>query len=796
MNPPTRFSGSVRRPLHARSRWPVANLAVLVSSLLLHGQTVPPAAPESAAAPVELSAFEVTSNRDIGYQSTHAAEVTRMNTAIADIPMNVTILNQAFLEDTLARTTEDVLEYVPGFVPTSNNDAWVVRGFGNANTKFLNGFLQQESIGTVSIANIERVEVLKGPAAVLYGQGGFAATVNRVTKRPKEAAATTLRGGYGPLESWRFELDTTGPIGRKGSPFGYRINAVWDDGEYYRKISHDEKALASAFSWKISAGTRLTIEQVYVEETDGGAVWRQPMFRGDPRGFRLADGTYLDYGRNRQGYSAPGDLRRWKRGFAMADLQHAFNRNVQLRVQFAHDTKDQYYNETQPEQGSLTILKDAVLMPRRWRIRTQDVENLRSRNELVARFDTGPVTHRALAGFSWDRSDGEIWNRDGIYNRGGLAPTAANLNARWPTGHVGSRFNQYPNLTLAEFLVDIRRAGFNPNMVAPVNVMNPALSPPVGAQADRPPLPVGNRNQDLTENHEFYVADVASFMEERLFLTAGLRHTRTDDRRINATTNVLVRDNDAKSTTYSAGLVYHFNREKTLTFYANANSSFIPEFRSQPDGTALDPEEGNQKEIGLRFSMLQDRVQGLVSVYEILQQNVAQLDPNRDDDWFIQIDGIKSRGVELNLNARCTDQWSVMGGYAYNDSRDERTGVRSMYAPYHMFTAFNKYSFRHERLRGLDLSLGSIYIGSRPIDPAPLTSLGGAANTPSWTMPGEWRFDIVMRYRLPFKGRVRYDLGGKVQNVLDNQDIFKLADSNSVQRQPGRTIQANLTVRF
>jgi iron complex outermembrane receptor protein len=555
-----------------------------------------------------------------------------------------------------------VLEYVPGFVPTSNNDAWTVRGFANANTKFLNGFLQQESIGTVSLANVDRVEVLKGPAAVLFGQGGYAATVNRVTKRPREKASTTIRGGYGPLDSWRFELDTTGPIGSKTSPFRYRLTGVYDDGEYYRRISHGEKAVSGVVTWQIAAQTRLAVECLYVKEEDGGAVWRQPMFRAEPRGFALADGTFLAYDDNRQGYSAPGDFRRWERGFAMADLQHAFSKNIQLRIQFAYDSKDQLYDETQPEQGSLTLLKDAVLMPKRWRVRIQEVDNYRSRNELVTNFSTGPAKHRGLLGFSWDQSDGLVWNRDGIYNRGGLAATAAALNQRWPTNHAGNRFNQYPTLTLADFLVDMRRAGFNPNMVPPINVMNPALSPMVPAKADRPPLPAGARNLDLTRNTEFYVADVVSFLEERLFLTGGLRHTRTADRRFNSTTSMMTFDNRAKSTTYSTGIVYHFDREKKLTFYANANSSFVPVFLRQEDGTPLDPEEGNQMEAGLRFSAAGDRIQGLISVYEIRQQNIAQDDPNRDGDWYIQIDGIKSRGAEFNLNARVTDAWSVMGG--------------------------------------------------------------------------------------------------------------------------------------
>jgi iron complex outermembrane recepter protein len=769
---------------------------------VLCAQTASPPKPAPSPAPedpsaVELSAFEVTTGRDIGYQSTHAAEVTRMNTPISDIPMNVIVLNQEFIEDTLARTTENVLEYVPGFVPTSNNDSWTVRGFGNANTKFLNGFLQQESIGTVSVANVERVEVLKGPAAVLFGQGGYAATVNRVTKRPRDKAETTLRGGYGPLDTWRFELDTTGPIGAASSPFRYRVTGVYDDGEYYRRISHGEKAYSGVVSWQIARDTRLTAEYLYVKEEDGGAVWRQPMFRAEPKGFALADGTFLAYGDNRQGYSAPGDFRRWEREFAMVDLQHAFSRNLQLRVQFAYDTKDQLYDETQPEQGSLTFLKDAVLMPKRWRVRIQDVENYRSRNELLARFATGAARHRALLGFSWDQSDGLAWNRDGSYNRGGLSQTAAALNQRWPTGNVGSRFNQYPNLTLADFLGDIRRAGFNPNMVPPVNVMNPSVSSAVPAKADRPPLPAGARNLDLTRNTEFYAADIVSFFEERLFVTGGVRHTKTADRRINSTSGVTTFDSRADSTTFSTGVVYHLNREKTLTLYANANSSFVPTFVRQPDGAALDPEEGQQKEFGVRFSVVDDRIQGLVSVYEIEQQNVTQDDPSRtDDDWFIQVEGIRSRGAELNLNARFTRSWSIMGGYAYNDSRDTRTGVRSMYAAYHMFTAFNKYAFRSGPLKGLDLGVGSIFIGDRPIDPAVLTSLGGIANTPSWTMPGEWRYDLVVRYALPLKGRVKYVLGAKVQNVLDNQEIYKLADSNSVQRQPGRTIQTSLSVRF
>jgi iron complex outermembrane recepter protein len=300
---------------------------------------------------------------------------------------------------------------------------------------------------------------------------------------------------------------------------------------------------------------------------------------------------------------------------------------------------------------------------------------------------------------------------------------------------------------------------------------------------------------DDIHNTEYYANDIVSFMEDRLFLTGGLRHTISDNKRVNGNTGALVRDDSADSTTFSSGIVYHLNAARTYTLYANANSSFIPEFRTQADGSALKPEEGNQKEVGFRFSLKDDRIQGIVSLYEINQQNVAVGDPNSPGD-FLQLDGVDARGVECSLNARMTDRWSVFGGYAYTDARDSTTHVRTQDAPYHSFSAFNSYRFTEGRLKGLTVSLGSIFIGERPIDQRPITSLGGIANAPIWTIPAEWRFDFITRYRMPFKGKVQYDLGLKVQNILDNNQIYKLADTVSLQRQPGRNFTLNRNVRF
>ena len=137
-----------------------------------------------------MSVFEVTTSKDIGYQSANAAEVTRMNTPIENIPINVTIFNQQFIEDLLATDTSEVLAYDASSVKTSENDGFMARCSASVGTNFLDGFAQTTGFGSHPLGNLERVEVLRGPAAILYGSGGYGGTYNRITK---QAAAEAVR---------------------------------------------------------------------------------------------------------------------------------------------------------------------------------------------------------------------------------------------------------------------------------------------------------------------------------------------------------------------------------------------------------------------------------------------------------------------------------------------------------------------------------------------------------------------------------------------------------------------------
>ena len=758
-----------------------------------------PAAPGEA---VQLSAFEVTTSKDIGYQSSNSAEVTRMNTAIVDIPMNVTVFNQQFMEDILARDTTDVLDYEASVRKTTENDGFLARGFGSVSANFLNGFAQPAGFGSQSVANIERVEVIKGPAAVLYGQGGYGATINRVTKRPLARPQSTVRASVGPQDSYRIAYDTTGPVPLvSGKRLLYRLNVEWDDAEVYRGTPNQRFNLSPALTWNVSDRTQLVLEYTRDRHVRPGG-WAFPMMARDYDGIVSGDGVYHAFGDRDYNHTWPGDIRQNTRQIASADVRHVFNRDWQFRSQFQYSDRDQHQIETQPWIESLTILRDAVLTPRSWRDVPRGTENFRTRNEIAAKFRTGPARHQVLAGHAWDLQYDDNKTSRAVNNYGGLAPGSAALEGSGFNTTSGVIFNRFPNVTLAQFIANPKLAGFNPNLLLPVNVFAPASSPAVPAPAQRPPLYLDTWTRNKIGNRELYLNDLVSFAEERFFLQLGLRRTSTDRANLNRVTGTFPSRRlnpaavkaiaSADSTTHSVGAVWHITADKTWTLYANANSSFIPEFRTQADGSGLDPEEGNQREAGVKFSLRGGRLQGLVSAFDIRQENMSEADP-ANPGYFRQVQGLRSTGLELNLNFRLTDRWLAFGSYTYVDAREVRTSLSQPRQAKDSFTVFNRYTFDSGALKGAFASLGTIYVGPRHSDRG-----ANPRNEPTWIAPAFWRFDVIAGYKLPAArgSRFRHDVALKVKNALNNNRMFFVISQDRYTPDAGREVELNLTTRF
>lgn len=235
-------------------------------------QTEPAIDPETTKEePILLNVFEVTTNSDIGYRAGNSVSATRIDTAIKDLPFSVSAFTPQFIKDIGARDLFDVVQYSPGVTSAgvgfaSGTSVYAIRGFNQAPQR--NGFVGEAYVDS---ATIERVEVVKGPASVLYGEVAPGGTVNYITKRPNAKPATTLSVKGGAYNYLRTSIDFNQPL--IADKLLFRFNGMWqNDIEFYNPGQARSTVLAPTLTWRITPTISLTIDyQVFRK-------WETPPF--------------------------------------------------------------------------------------------------------------------------------------------------------------------------------------------------------------------------------------------------------------------------------------------------------------------------------------------------------------------------------------------------------------------------------------------------------------------------------------------------------------------------------------
>lgn len=248
----------------------------------------------------ELSPFEVSVDGDRGYYATNTISGSRINTALQDMPMPIEVITSEFIEDTGALDLRESLRYSAGVILDSQNDAGaglqdvpggVHNGAGAtaniSNTTIkLRGFVTENSLrrgyrrqhGSDSI-NIDRVEVVRGPSALLYGIGNFGGIVNYLPKRPLEINQTTITAVVGKDNFYRATLDTTAPL---NDAFGYRVTGAWESGDHWTDWqSHDKWFVSPVLEWQPTAKTKVTVDFEIGNDKVNGIGFQRMRARGN-----------------------------------------------------------------------------------------------------------------------------------------------------------------------------------------------------------------------------------------------------------------------------------------------------------------------------------------------------------------------------------------------------------------------------------------------------------------------------------------------------------------------------------
>ncbi len=219
----------------------------------------------------------VSDTAEVGYDPTdpynkdyavpNATTATKTDTPIMETPLSIQVVPQQVLKDQQAITLQDALKNVSGvqFTPSSGNqvDAFVIRGFPVDDTSRLRNGQRFIGFFNADFANIEQVEVLKGPAAVLYGRLEPGGLVNLVAKKPLDQPYYSLQQQFGSYDFYRTTVDATGPIDADKTLL-YRFNLGYTDAESFRDEWFDQALLVSpSLTWRPTDATEVNLNYEY-----------------------------------------------------------------------------------------------------------------------------------------------------------------------------------------------------------------------------------------------------------------------------------------------------------------------------------------------------------------------------------------------------------------------------------------------------------------------------------------------------------------------------------------------------
>ena len=354
-------------------------------------------------ASVELQATSITGTADYetaqgpvkGYLATRSASATRTDTSIHETPQSISVVTKDAVEDIGATRLQDALDYAGG-VGRANNfggqglTTFTVRGFTTGEF-YRNGFPVNRGYPNMPDANtIERLEVLRGPATMLYGRGDPGGTFNVVSKQPLPERTVTLGSQLNDQGMKRGTLDASGPLDEEGR-LAYRLNVVGEGGETFRDHVETERyGVTPVITWQATDATKVIFEGDFMRNN-------HPLDRGLTR-FANQKGTA-----SRDTFWGDKDVGKLHNDNTVAQLrfEHLLNDNWTLGGGF------QYLDGTLQGNGieANSLASDGHTLNRNFNYRKLEWTDKDTQLNLTGHFSTGGFEHTLLTGVEFEDYD-------------------------------------------------------------------------------------------------------------------------------------------------------------------------------------------------------------------------------------------------------------------------------------------------------------------------------------------------------------------------------------------------------
>ena len=592
------------------------------------------------------------------YLPKNTATGTKTDTPLKEIPGSVSVVGAEQIRDMDAQNLQETLRYVPGVVADpygsdSRADSALIRGTDAS--EYLDGLRRTSAYYTsnyrIDPYFMERIEVLRGPASVLYGQAPVGGIINSISKRPQSERGGEVTVEYGSFDFKQVKFDTTGLVTSDGK-WSYRLTGVARDADTnVDYVDDDRYAIQPAITFRPNADTAVTVIGHFQKDRTGstsqffshiGTIYP------NVNGRRIDQDTFI--GEPSDHYDtdvASGTVIGEHRFDSVFKLSHV-SRYADIHNDYASSYAGHFY--TVPLFGWAYVPG--------------------SQEEDTARIKFNGVT------------DTQIFNQD------------TNLEVKFATSIVshkvlgGVDYMNFRNETAESTALNM----------TPMNVYDPVYGQPETL------IPFGDSYSDQS------VVQTGLYVQDQMRLGNWIAVLGARKDWVENETSGSKQKDDAMS--YRAGLMYEF--ASGFTPYVSYGESFIPVVGTDSLGNPFDPQSGRMYELGFKYQPTGSNFAINSAIYDIAENNRIVYDA-LSPLYGMQIGAVAIKGFEIELTGKITKNLKVVGGYSYTqaeyDDGSTIDGNQIESIPKHLASMWGVWEFDQPYLKGWSVGAGVRYIG-------------------------------------------------------------------------------------
>jgi iron complex outermembrane recepter protein len=726
----------------------------------------------------ELQTVEVIGRADRDYNSEYSFSATKTAIKNKDLPQALSTVTKELIADRQAFQLADAVKIVSGVTPSSFYNQYNIRGISqNEEGQIVNGMRTRQYYFLQPITtNIERVEVLKGPASVTFSSVDPGGSINMVTKKPLAIEHREVSMSVGSFSTMRGTLDFTGPL-NESKTLLYRLTGGIQEGKSYRDLVKNDAVLVSpSISYIPNNRTAINAEMIYSSGTGN-------LDRGQPIFGAVAGVTNLKSTPVSLNLGAANDFFKSKQMIITTSLAHKFTDNISINVAYMKQTWSEDLQEHRTTNAFAVDINNQPVtnlaaMQFVQRQQYWSVDNLNAYFNFD--FKMGNIEHKLLAGYDlsrWNKTKGGGQNsaRGYLLKDGTVTNSFVPANAdSYETIMVDGKTLPKPNVNH----FDLNKPSYTIRNVEDY-VLNARVAIPSA----------------LTTTHAIYIQEQLRL--GKLSALLSLRQEWFED----ITNYKAPGEASFENTAFipRVGLTYEVTRQ------VNIYTTYLKGYQPQSNTVSLMPSTGaffwaansaarfkplisDLREIGAKGQFFENRVNVTVALYEINQENILMnANVPAFPDSLVQRGADRSRGIEWELTGYILPNLQVNASFSYIDARIVEdsdaalNGKRKENTPVNSANLWTRYNFSDATLlKDIGVGLGVQYSGAK----VPWF-------TRAFEVPGYTLFDMAVYYT-PSKANMQLALN--VNNVFDT--TYWIGAQNYLRLFPGAPRNFMLTATY